>query len=93
VNVPSALTATLPLVVDVGPLYRSASPSASVADTVPVTTPVAGSGWPTVAVPFFGAAFCGRMLTLTATATVPPCPSFAVTVNESVAEAPPARAL
>ena len=88
---PSVLTTTEPLAVDVGPLYRNVSPSASEAVTAPVTTPVPASGWPTTELPFFGAAFCGPTATDTATAAVPPCPSLAVTVNESVV-APPAAA-
>ena len=89
---PFAATTTEPFVVDRGPVKVSESPSASVADTVPVTTPVVASGLPTVAMPFVGVEFCGLTVTLTATASVPPCPSLTVTVNESLAAAPPAVA-
>ena len=70
--------------------------SGSVAEIVPVTTPVVSLGVPTVALPEGAVLEGGLMRMLTGTAVVPPCPSLTVTVNESVAAAPwaaaPARA-
>ena len=79
-----ALIVTLPLVVDVGALKVKVSPSASLADTVPVTTPVAASGVVTDAVPAIGFAFAGLIMTVTGMVAMAPLPSLAVTAKESV---------
>ena len=79
-----ASTVTVPLVVDPGALYVSGSSSASVAETLPVTTPVDGFGVPTTVVPATGAEFLGWIATLTGTSVVPPWPSLTVMVKVSV---------
>ena len=92
---PLALTTTAPLLVVADPVNVNASLLASVAVTVPVTTPVEAFGEPTVGAPATGTAFDGLIVTVTGTATEPPNPSVTITVNESVftaAEAPVAAA-
>ena len=60
---------------------------ASVAVTVPVTTPVEAFGVPTVVVPVTGEVLVGLMATVTGTIAVPPFPSLMVTVKLSVVTA------
>ena len=88
-KLPSALSATTPLAGLAAAKVR-VSLSASVAVTVPATTPVAALGMPTVAVAFVGAVFCGLMVTVTGTATEPPYPSATVMVKASALSGAPA---
>ena len=57
--------------------------SASVAVTVPATTPVIGLGWPTWTEPPVGAVSTGMMTTPTETGKVPPWASVTNTVKVS----------
>jgi hypothetical protein len=84
VKVPLALTTTDPFVVDLGPVNARESPSVSVADTEPVTTPVAVLGLPTVTLPLIGATFDGVTGTLlTLAAVTAPRPSLMLTMKLS----------
>ena len=58
--------------------------SASVAVTVPVTTPVVAFGVPTVGLPATGAVFFGEIVTVTALLAAAPWVSVTVTVTVSV---------
>ena len=65
------------------PLKVRVSPSASVADTEPVTTPVSESAAPNDGAPATGAAFEGLITTATEMVPLPPRSSVAVTMKVS----------
>ena len=86
---------TVPFAVLVETLKVKMSLSASVAVTLPVTTPVEALGVPTLGFPALGAEFNpgGAITTDTAAVALPPYPSVIVTVNESALSAAGAPAL
>ncbi len=79
---PSDLTVTDPFAVLAGPPKLSGSLLASVAVTLPVTTPFEALGAPALVVPATGTAFDGLMVT--PTGTVADAPYLSVTVTEKV---------
>ena len=66
------------------------SPSGSVALTVPVTTPLPGSGWGTSTPMAAGPVLAAPMATLTGTSSTPPWPSSTVRVKLSCRSSGPA---
>ena len=80
----------VPLAVEAGAEKLNGSRSASVALSLPLTTPLTGSGTPTVFLPNRGAVFLGLIGTVTSVRAKAPPESVTVTATVSLVTAGPA---